>query len=326
MLPIQIDLFCAFVVYLLLMMVYNQLQSSAIHTIASRLLSVFLSYLFLFFLADYLLINVLVILKIFDDPYNILTFIGAVFLNGFLVWAIRKGAEKFQLTEMLNYIRTSLVFGNYFRLRDVDTQERIGTHRMKTIYEEVHGKPFSEEILATPFDQQVTKFKKVSLEELKEKPKRLPPEYREEIVQLKAMQVTDVSVSFRFQLMDAGFHPMLRLMEHFVIDPNTLTLSFDITYPVEKKISAAAPAEQDRMAEKVYEALHIIIGQDWFSLYAPYIGSISVLCRKKDFNDEMHEVVIPIMSLTVSLEKLRLRANRITTISEIRSIAVINFF
>lgn len=326
MLPILIDIFCGMLTYLVLMQMYILLQQSNTHSFVVRIVSVFLSYLFISFIADYLFHNVMISYEALIDPYGMLPLFAIILLDGVFFWAIRKGADKLQVVEMSNYIRTSLIFGNYFRLRDVDTQEKIGTHNMKKIFEEVHGRPFTDDVIATPFDQQVTKFKKVSLDELKVKTKRFPPEYHDQMQSLKERQLTDVSVAFRFQLLDAGFHPLLPLIEHVQIDPVSMTISIEIVYPLEKSFSLKTPVDRTRLIESVYQALHVLIDQEWYHLYAHYTGTLSVLCSKREFGDQMLEKIVPLMSLRISYNKLRNRTNRITTITEIESIAEIQFF
>lgn len=326
MIPLQIDLIGAAGCYGLLRLMYSALLTSKTHSIGSRITSVIISTVFTFFFLDYIVNCIIITVEVFRSPVAILGYTGFMVMNGVLYWLIDKFSDKVALVETLNFVRTSVLFGNYFRLKDVDTQEQIGTHRMKELYREVHGKPFTDDVIATPFDEQPTQFKKVSVKELKEKKKKAPPEYSDQVASLKRKQRTDVSVAFRFQLMDAGFHPFLRLMEQFEIDPQTNVLSFSIIAPMERPIPSSTPAEQTRLIEKTYEALHLLIGQEWFALYAPFIAEFSVRCCNKLFTDAMIEAVVPVMELRISLDALRQRTDRITTVTEIRSIAEIQFF
>ncbi len=325
MIPLQIDLIGAAGCYGILLLMYSALHTSKTHSIASRIFSALFSYVFSFFVIDYAVNCVIVFINVFTSPDAILGLTGFVCMNGILYWLIDKFSDKTRIVETMNFVRSSLIFGNYFRLRDVDTQEQIGTYRMKELYKEVHGKPFRDEVIATAFDEQVTKFKRVSIEELQKKEKHYPPEYFEELEDLKQKQRRDVSVSFRFQLMDAGFHPFLRLMEQFEIDPVTKILSFNIIFPLLQSMPVSTPAERSRLCEKTYESLHILIAQEWFPLYAPFVANISVLCCKAEFTDEMREVVVPLMSFQISMHALRIRGNRITTVTNIHSIAKIEF-
>ncbi len=325
MLPSLIDVAGSAGCYVVLMMLYNAVNQSNSHSFGIRIFSTAMSYALIFFVADYLLHVLILTVQLFYDPFAFYSFFGTIVITGFMVKIFLDPPEKMNLVEMKNYIRVSLFFGNYFRLRDVDIQEKIGTHKMKKIYEEVHGKPFTEDVIATPFDQQVTTFKKVSIEELNEKKRQYPPEYFDEVSRLNEKQITDVSVSFRFQLMDKSYHALLAMMDHFEIDPAERILSINIIYPVDKNISLQTQAEKIRLVERVYESLHILIAQEWFSLYAPFINTINVSCRQKEFGDNMAELIRPLMTFKISLHDLRLRSSRITTAPEILKIAAINF-
>lgn len=326
MIPFPIDLIGIAGCYGILLLMYRAISDSKTHSFGARISAALISYAFGFFVFDYLVNGLLLIIETFTTIYAILGFFKFVMLNGFLFWLFDKYADRSQFTEIMNFIRISIVFGNYFRLKDVDTQEQIGTHRMKELYREVHGKPFTEDVIATPFDEQPTRFKKVTVEELKESKRKVPPEYQDQIASLRRKQRTDVSVAFRFQLMDAGFHPFLRMMEQFEIDPRTNVLSFSIIAPLERPIPSSTPAEQTRLIERTYEALHLLIDQEWFALYAPFFTDISVRCCNKHFNDAVIETVVPVMELRISMHALRQRTDRIATVTEIRSIAEIQFF
>ncbi|MFZ4620096.1 MAG: hypothetical protein ACOYNS_06035 [Bacteroidota bacterium] len=323
--PIQIDLIAVAGCYGLLLLLYKALRESKTHSIGSRISSMIFSTAFSFFVLDYMVNCIIITVDVFRSPVAILGYTGFVVMNGVLYWLIDKFADKVQLVETMNFVRTSVLFGNYFRFRDVDTQEKIGTNRMKKIYEEVHGKPFTDDVIATAYDEQVTKFKKVSVEELKEKKEQYPPEYFDELKQLKAMERTDVSVAFRFQLMDAGFHPFLQKMENFSIDPVTGILSIDIIAILERPIPVESSVDRLRLIERTYEALHILIAQEWFRLYQPFVRSFSVICSNRIFTEEMHEVVVPIMTMMIPLNMLSMRTNRITNVAEIQKIAEIAF-
>jgi hypothetical protein len=325
MLPFPIDVVGFIGCYAVLMLVYHAISQTNTHSFGVLLLSVAISYTFLFFLADYFLNVLILIVELFTNPTAFFPFFGTCLITGFMVKVYFSPPEKMNLAEMQNFIKASLSFENYFRLRDVDTQEKIGTHKMKKIYEEVHGKPYTEEVIATAFDEQMTTFKKVSIEELKEKKKQYPPEYFEEVARLNEKQTTDVSVSFRFQLMDNTFHSLLTMMDHFEINPVERILTVGIMYPVDKNISLQTQAEKIRLVERVYEALHILIAQEWFLLYMPFISIITVTCRQKEFSDIMIETVKSLMTFKISLHNLHLRSTRITTGPEIMKIAAINF-
>ncbi|MFA5834039.1 MAG: hypothetical protein WDA22_11250 [Bacteroidota bacterium] len=325
MLPLQID-FIAFVgSYFVAMMLYNAILQSNTHSVVERVGSAFMSYAVLFFVLDFFLNVLLMAYEVILNPSAFLQFIGIMLLTGLLVRVYTNRPEKLNIDEMRNFMKTSLLFGNYFRLKDVDTQEQIGNDKMKKLYQEVHGKPFTDDVIATPFDQQVTTFKKVSIEELRETKKQYPPEYFEEVEQLNAKKTTDVSVSFRFQLLDNTLHALLKHMVHFKINPLIRNLDVHIRFPVEKKIPIQTSAEQNRLVERVYESLQILIAQEWFTLYVPFFSTINVECQQSIFDEAMNESIQPTMSFKVSLLNLQLRSSRITTGSEIVKIADVKF-
>ena len=325
MIPFPIDVLGFVGIYAVLMLLYHAILSSDTHSIGIRILSSLLSYVISFFFLNMVFHFLRLLYLLFNDATAILGFFFLM-VAALLTYRIYNiNPEKYMIHEMLNFVRTSLTFGNYFRLRDVDTQEQIGTHKMKKIYEEVHGKPFTEEVIATPFDRQVTTFKKVTLEELQEKKRKYPPEYFEEVAQLKSKRTTDVSVSFRFQLLDNRSHSFLSLMDHFQIDPVSRILSISVIFPVDKTIPFRTRPDQVRLTVRVYESLQILISQEWLDLYVPFFNLISVSCLQKEFSDTMSETVHPLMTFTISHHNLLIRASRITTETELSKIAEIRY-
>lgn len=328
MLPSFIDLLCGIVTYAIVMQLYEYGNRTRTTAIPYRITSAIISIILIFFLLDYGSHFFILTYRFYTtaEEMNAYAWYRYIIVTGILFKAHEFLDEKMRATEMSNFIFASIRFNGYFRETDVDTRQRIADHSMRTAYQEQTGRPFHEDLLATSFGEQPTRFKKVSLDELKEKKKSRPPEYQEQIASLKQNRRTDVSVAFRFQLMDSGSHPFLKWMEHFVIDPQLKELSFRIITPLERTVPCTTHAEQSRLIERTYEALHLLIAFDWFHLYASYIGSISVCFCNNVFSEKMTEEEIPLMQMTISVNSLRQRADRITTISEIRSITSIQFF
>ncbi len=328
MLPFPIDIIGFASFYFLMKQLYALVIQSNTHSFTMRLLSSLIAYCIVYFLFDYCLNVVLITVDFYTDAQYSTAYewIGITLLTGLLIQWYTMRPQELNSSSIKDFIVGSLYFKHYFRLTDVDTQEKIGTHNMKTLYEEVHGKPFTDDLLATSFDQHVTKFKKVSLEELQKKEKRYPPEYFEEIVKLKANQTTDISVSFRFQLLNNTIHPLFKLMQHFEIDPVARRLTIRVLYPEEVIISLQTSFQQIRLVEQTYEALQILISEDWFALYVPYFREVTVTCNQKEITEMMTESIRPLMSMSIPYRDLKLGADRITTGSAIKKIAQIQFF
>jgi hypothetical protein len=327
MLPFFVDIFGCAAFYFFLMRLYAVGEQQRPATMLFRLTAAFLSIAFTLFAFDYVLNLVLATIGLFRyfDPAAGVQWIGKAFATLLIYRTIDIHAEKLTVSEILNFVSASVLFGNYFRVRDADTRSMIGTHRMKTIYEEVHGKPFSDEVIATSFDQQPTTFKKVPVEALKDRTRKPPPEYSNEVALLQQRMAADVTSSFRFELAENRSHPLLAYMHRWVIEPERRDLLIDIVFPSEKRVPIEVPAERVRLIEQVYESLHILIDLEWFSLYTPYIDRCTVVCRQMAFNDLMVEEASTIMIFRISLQDLRERASRITTGTEIQRIAQIEY-
>lgn len=327
MLPLFIDFFGFFLSYFLLMMVFNLIHQSQSHAFFHRILSAILSYAVVGFLLDYVINYIRVTVGFYSDT-DMMKAVAWIFLSvitGLFIRAYMSRPEKLNIDEMKNFIRVALTFGNYFRLKDVDIREQIGTYKMKKIYEEVEGKPFSDEVIATAFDERVTTFKKVPVEELAKKKKHLPPEYRETIAQLKNHQTADISVPIRLELMDNTVHPFFSMIDRCVIDPVNQTFSMTIVIPMEKKVPRVTGAERTRLIEKLYEMVQIFIAFEWFPLYTPYILAIHVTMIQMTFSDAMTDEPIPIITFTIPYDVLLKRGEMITPASTIEKIADVRF-
>jgi hypothetical protein len=310
-----------------MLLLYHEIDRSKTHSLLIRLPAALLSYCILFFLFDYFLNFALLTMEFFSTMQIGIVFqwTGMTIITGLFVrWYIMR-PEKLMIDEMKNFVRVSLTFGNYFRLRDVDTQEQFGTYKMKKLFQEVHGRPFTSDVLATPFDEQVTTFKKVSKEELQNKYKHYPPEFTEELVQLQSNKCTNVSSSFNFELLENSLHPFLVMMEQWSIDPVARILSFEIIFPSEKIVPMDTETHQRHIIEQIYQSLQVLIDLKWFQLYTPFFDTLNIQCKQKEFDHSMREIARPFMTFSISIRDLKLRADKITTGSEIVRFAGIQF-
>jgi hypothetical protein len=328
MLPVLIDIVIgiASLVFLKQMSaIGGRLQS---HSVLFRLLLALFSYGLFFGVFDYLL-NFFLLMNamILEGDFKAgIGWVGMVLTTTLLYRIYLFYDEKIELREMLNIAMVAIRFGNYFRLRDADTRELIGTHRMKRIYEEVHGAPFKEEVLATPFDQMPTTFKKVPVEALKDTRRKLPLEFREEAALLEQGKRADVSASFRLELMGNRSHPFFALMDSFIIDPKDGSLTIEIRFPSERMVPVERAADRDRLVGHIYVAVHVLMELPWFRLYEPYVKNIVIIGVQRYFNDAMVETARPIVRFAAVRTELRGRGTRITTAADMKNIASIQFF
>lgn len=324
MIPFVFDIFGIAVVYALLLMTYTSFSARRSAAFGYRLIAAFLSYLLLLLLIDYGVNIVRITAGFFTRPAfdSFVAWTGILMLTGLLVRGYLHRSEKLNIDEMVNFIRASLRFDNYFRLRDVDTQEAIGKHKLRTTYEEVHGKPFDESLIATPFDELPTVFKRVGTEPAQ--PRRYRPAgFTEHIAALRSGRVPELNESFTFEMRKNETHPFLPMMSRFLLDPSTGTLSFTIRLPLEFVYSAERKAERTRLIEQIYISLHHVLSLEWMPLYLPYFGRMTANCTKQEMSDDAVEYERPVLTFSIAVKEMQVRAARITTISEIERIAAI---
>ncbi|NUN69608.1 MAG: hypothetical protein HUU02_07840 [Bacteroidetes bacterium] len=294
-----------------------------------RLVSAGTIVLFFIFLLDYAL-NIILQTHAFyttADVGNAMIWFGGMTLTALLYRGYVVFKDDWEVTEVMNFAAVAVRFGNYFRERDVDTQERIGDHRMRTIYAEVTGTPFREELLRTEFDQP----KKRTDSQPDVTPSvdpgvKPPPEYGNEMASLRRGAVTDVSVSFRFGLMGNRAHPFLPLMDRFIIDPVQHQLSASVLFPPEQTVPFGNPADKDRLLGHLYVALQVVIALPWFRFYERHAPVIILTAVQQSFDDAMTVRERPLLRFGILLERLRGRGTRITTANDLRTLASITYY
>ncbi len=318
MIPFVVDMFGVAVSYAMLLMTYTSLSSVPNSSIGLRFISIMLSYLLMFFLIDYGVNIVVITVGFFTRPAfgTFVAWMGIVVLTGLLTRAYVSRPTRLNIDEMTNFIGASLRFDNYFRLRDVDTQEQIGKYKARKIYEDVHGAPFDESVIATPFDEMPTVFKRVGTGPAQQRPYR-PAGYDEHHAALRAGTIPDLDESFTFEMRKYEKNRLLQHMSRFVLDPSTRTLSAVILLPEQMP-------DRIRLIERIYIALHHLLSIEWMPLYTPYFGRITISCKKLEMTENAVEAEIPLLTFSISVKDLQIRANRITTFSEIERIARIS--
>ncbi len=328
MLPLPIDMIVIVGTYVILKLTYDLFEQSQRHWISLRIFASATAYLLAAALIDFVINYFSLCYEVITggSAKSILSWVFLTMITGLLIRGYHFMADKLKTDEMGNFIVDALLLRSYFRMRDVDLQEQIGTFRMKKLYREVHGNEFSHDVISTPFDRVKDKSKKTPAPEPLTKKKKYPPDYQSELSQLKAKKVTNVSASWCFELFESPLHPLLPLMQNVIIDPVKMKLELDILFPEEKIVTTETQGERIRLIEKVYQAIQILIDQEWFALYAPFISTVEVICKQKELNDEMKGTSRPLMRWTMAYHTLRLRASRITPASEIEKLAEIQFF
>lgn len=328
MLPMIIDVLCVVVLYNVLRILYKIGERLRQPPFVYRIGTVAVIYLLGFFILDYLL-NIVLLTHAFyttADVGNAKKWFGAVLSCAFFYRVYVVFDEYLKVTETMNFASVAVRFGNYFRERDVDTQEKIGTHRMKSIYTEVSGRPFRDELIATTQDHAPAGTKTMPAEEPKDAAEKPPPEYSNEIASIRRGAQTDVSVSFRFGLLGNRSHPFLPLMDRFVIDPSSQQLTGSILFPPEQTVPVELAADKDRLAGHLFVALQVLVGLPWFRHYERHAPVIIMTLVQQSFNDAVKIQERPILRFGIRLERLRGRGTRITTASDLRALASITFY
>jgi hypothetical protein len=323
-----IDIVCSAVLYVVLRMLYKIGERLHRVSVLYRMFAAVTVCLLGVFVIDYF-VNIVRLTYLFYTTAEVATalkWFGAMLSFALFYRVYVVFDEYLEVTETMNFASAAIRFGNYFRERDVDTQERIGTHRMKTIYAEVEGRPFREENIATSFDRTPKTISPVPVEALQGSTEKPPPEYGNEMASVRRGARTDVSVSFRFSLMGNRSHPFLPLMDRFVIDPSSNQLTGCILFPPEQTVPAERTADKDRLVGHLYVALQILAGLPWFRFYERHAPVIIMTVLQQSFNDAAALQERSILRFGISLERLRGRGTRITTADDLRNIASIIFY
>lgn len=323
-----IDILCSAVLYMMLRLLYRAGERLRQPPFIYRLFTAGTVYLLAVFLLDYFL-NIVRLTYTFyttAEVGNAMAWFGAMLSFAFFYRVYVVFDEYLEVTETMNFASVAVRFGNYFRERDVDTQEKIGTHRMRTIYAEVTGEPFRDELIATPYDRPQAKTGTVPPAPTKGSPETPSPEYSTEMASIRRGARTDISASFRFGLLGNRSHPFLPLMDRFIIDPPLNQFSASVVFPPEQTVPAVRQADKDRLAGHVYVALQVLISLPLFHFYERYAPILIITVVQQSFDDSMTVRERPLLRFGISLERLRGRGMRITTADDLRKLASITFY
>ncbi|MBI2427620.1 MAG: hypothetical protein HYV29_02245 [Ignavibacteriales bacterium] len=229
--------------------------------------------------------------------------------------------DSLALSEMKNFFREALLFGNYFRKRDHEIREEIDRHEVRRIYREVTNKELTSEVTATPFDHYAPPLSKDRVPEQKIS-RRI---HAENIRGLILGERIDVTEAFHLELMGNKAHAYLPLINDIVIDGKNFSLMFSLILPLEQRIRWDEPNARQRTIERIYELLVILTSLPWFTAYDRFVRVINVTLYQTELNDEVREELKEELRCEIPLSKLRARGTMITPASEVEKMAKITF-
>ena len=325
MIPYPFDVIFASALFSLCAMLFRYGETTQPRSWTYRSAAFLFSIVFLALLVSVLIHVGVIIVSLFLADTEIISFVFTVVIAAILYRLTLMYPEWFPFTETMNFMLDALRFRNHFRVRDAATREMIGTHRMKEIYREVHGREFDGKEFEPQFNERMSPVRSSSSGQMESRRIPLPPEYEEQRRSLEAGQRTDVSVAFRFELLSVGTHPFTPFMEEFIIDPADRCLQIGLFFPFERPQELTHPSQRRRMTGDVYESLQHLIPLPWFRLYARYIGTILLQCHQREFADGVTASVRPLMELRIPLATLRENSDRITPYERIITMASVTF-
>jgi hypothetical protein len=233
--------------------------------------------------------------------------------------------------EILDYARVkpliveSLLFRKY-DLRREDIFVELDKHNVKKVYQETTGKAFPKEMekKMKPIPHMDPEEALKELERVRAMPLR-SVHLEDQLGQLKAGEVTDISDSFKLNAMKHKTHDFYELASEMKIAPQAKLLSFKIIFPL---VTAQTTFDADRiyrLKQGIYDLFQALRSEVWLKPYAEYFSNLKVVCYRTDTDTFGLPTEQPFFSVEIALSELRQREGKLFVATELDKIATVTF-
>ena len=223
------------------------------------------------------------------------------------------------------FIMDSMQFRGYERRRD-DIFEELDKHTIKKVFQETTGKEFPKgmEKKIKPIPHMEPEEALKELERVRAIPLR-SVHLQDQLGQLKAGEVADISDSFKLNAVKRKTHDFYELASEMKIAPQQKLLSFKIIFPL---VTAQTTFDADRiyrLKQGIYDLFQALRSEDWLKPYAESFSNLKVVCYRTDTDTFGLPTEQPFFSVEIALSELTQREGKLFVATDLDKIATVTF-
>lgn len=268
-----------------------------------------------------------VLIRLFTEPS-----MGVAFELGGIGFALSMGGKLLaDNPEILDYARVkpliveSLQFRKYDLRRD-DIFVELDKHNVKKVYQETTGKEFPPEMekKRKPIPHMEPGEALKELERVRAMPLH-SVHLQDQLTQLKAGEVADISDSFKLNVVKHKTHDFYELASEMKIVPQEKLLSFRIVFP---NVTAQTTFDADRifrLKQGLYDLFQALRAEAWIKPYTEFFEKLKVVCYRTDTDTFGLPIQQPFFSVEIALSELIQREGKLFVATELDKIATVDF-
>ncbi|HTP13890.1 MAG TPA: hypothetical protein VMM37_09670 [Bacteroidota bacterium] len=247
---------------------------------------------------------------------------GLLFLAGIIANLVVVHREVLDLDHVLPFMRTSMMFRNYFK-EEEDLFQQLEKKKIRDIHREITGKELVE---PSSVKKELPHLDPATARRVLQEERSKPVHsvhLADEIQRLSAGETVDITDPFTVNTFKHPTHVLYKLVHEMRIDPTTRLLSFHIHCA---QITSDTTLSRDvviRLEQDLYDALQALIAEPWLKPYSIYIEKISVTCFRvlPDSFDLPRQH--PFLQLDIPIAELQVRAGKFYSVADLPAIATI---
>jgi hypothetical protein len=296
------------------------------HSLPSRATGFIAGWLFLFCLLDWFLNFVLITIKAVNE--NVYLFYDLFFMLLVFIVGLRIALhppEGFDVDDVKDFLRESLLFNNYLRRKDAEFREEYDRFIVEKTHGETSKKPI-EHLLLREHAVKKNRIANITAESIgQEKGERLTEKVRRETDELRKGETIDITDVFRIELMNNENHQYLANLHKFIIDPSRKTLTMRLSLPDTLAIDEKNEKQMSGLIGEFYEMLQILQSEHWLQPYTPYFRTMKLKVTHSVWGDLGRVTVQDLLTISISLANLRRHDGRIMPLDSLKKIAAIEY-
>ena len=240
-----------------------------------------------------------------DNVYLFYTLFAMLLVMVVALRAVLHPLDSFEVVEVKDFLRESLLFHNYHRRKDADFQEEYNRHIVRKIHRETSDIPI-QEILPEKKKREENRFGNITAEVIEQdKAKRLAEQVRKVTEGLRRGEVLDATDPFRIELMSKAGHPYLTLLNEFTIDPAKKIFTIRLPLPDILQVDANDEEQLDDIIGNACVMLQLLVAQSWLQPFIPFFSTVILTVFHTVWGDLGTVSVRELLTISIFVADLR---------------------
>ncbi len=320
------DIILLVISYASLFVLRRIVLSSMKHSLLSRATGFIAGWSLLFCLLDWFLNFVLITIQAVNE--NVYLFYNLFFMLLVFIVGLRIALhppEAFEVDDVKDFLRESLLFNNYLRRKDAEFREEYNRFIVEKTHRETSNKPI-EHLLHREHAVKKNRLANITAESIdQEKGDKVTEKVRRETDGLRKGETIDITDIFRIELMNNENQRYLAKLREFIIDPSRKTFTMRLSLPDTLAIDEKNEKQMSGLIGELYEMLQILQSENWLQPYTPYFRTLTIKVAHSVWGDLGTVTAQDLLTISISLANLRRHDGRIMPADSLKKIATIEY-